>query len=173
MGKGAVIFLVILIATVLSLSALSLIGLSITGDVIFSKTKYSNASKVIIQEDVFKLINSRYVGDQDEFIYCIYGDITNEEYIIKEVKETKYSSNGVSTSFVPCNPFGGYLGTIHSHPGTLSIRSMASCELSNQDAYTFGKSGDELSGIICGVEKFVFFTPDELYYPLEYEVMED
>lgn len=134
----------------------------------FSEKTYSNASFVVIEEAPASILKSRYAGDREEFIYCMYGSSSESEFRIKELKETSYVSDDDSATFMPCKKSKDYLGTIHSHPDPQSKMYQASCSMSRQDIFTFGKHGDQLTAIICGTDEFGFYTPDELKLSLDY-----
>lgn len=145
----------------------------ITG--MFYQIDYVNASEVRMSESSFNILSSRYAGDQEEFIYCLYGDsyegVEMPHYLIKEIKETRYISDTDSVSYVPCKKTSDYLGTIHSHPQPSSPRYIATCDLSKQDIFTFGGDAALLTGVICGKNKIAFYEIDDLENPIQYSIV--
>lgn len=135
--------------------------------------EYRNASVVYVQQDEFKILSSRYKGDRDEFIYCMYGTAGEDHYVIQELKETSYTADSESVRYEPCKANSGYLGTIHSHPQPNNPRYISTCDMSTQDIYTFGGDGAVLSAIICGEEDIAFYESDDLEIPIAYEVIKE
>lgn len=140
----------------------------------FYQFEYVNASEVRMSQNTYDILSSRYVGDQEEFIYCLYGDAYEGQampyYKIKSMKETEYISDEDSVSYVPCKKSSDYLGTIHSHPQPDNPRYIALCELSRQDIYTFGGDDSLLTGVICGSNKIAFFERDDFENPISIAV---
>lgn len=141
----------------------------------FYRIDYVNASEVRMSQSSFDLLSSRYVGDQKEFIYCLYGDSfpgdDKPHYLIEEMKETRYVSDDDSVTYVPCKKSSDYLGTIHSHPQPSSPRYVAVCDLSKQDVFTFGGDDSLLTGVICGKDKIAFYEVDDLNNPIAYSIV--
>ena len=133
--------------------------------------QYSNTSQVYMPEEFNNIINTRYSSDQDEFLYCLYGDVDGNNLTITEIKETSFSSTNEKISYTPCKRTFDFLGTIHSHPVPLDRRYRASCSLSDQDIYTFGSSNVILTGVICGENLIAFYTPSDFNLPIKYEVI--
>ena len=129
-----------------------------------NQLRYTNVSTVYMNMDIKTTFNTKYTSSSSEFMYCMYGKIYKDGYLINELKETKITAtSGEGISYESCPRSGSYLGTIHSHPQPLYNRNLvATCVLSKQDLFTFGAEQQPLTGIICGVDKFGFYSKESL-----------
>jgi len=115
---------------------------------------------IIISQSVIDNLNTAYEDSRTEFVYCLQGSRNNQEYKIESYYEPKVinaSENEVISARCGYNT----LGTIHPHFNS------DYCRLSNTDSYTFGSTQLPLTGVMCGKDKFVFFTPNDLEKPVE------
>lgn len=134
---------------------------------------YTNASIVYLPKVYATTLDSRYGSDSSEFIYCLYGNVYKEGYLIKEMSETKVlSAEEDYITYESCPRRSDYLGTIHSHPQPNTPHLYATCGLSKQDVYTFGASQSALTAIICNPGTYAFYGPMNLYESYEIKIFE-
>lgn len=128
--------------------------------------------QVEIPDEYIFIWDSRYRSDVNEFLYCLYGEETEEGYRINEIRETQiYQSSENQLTFESCPRSRDYIGTLHSHPDPDEAGFIASCGLSDQDIYTFGSDRAPLTGVICGEGEYGFYAPGEFDIPLEVVVI--
>lgn len=134
---------------------------------------YTNSSNVYLSEVNMEILNTRYESDSLEFIYCLYGDVNEDGYYIEELKSTDViSASDDVISYVPCSRTKHYLGTIHSHPQPENPRYYSTCDLSDQDLFTFGAEGETLTGVICGRDKLAIYGVESFSESLNIVVVE-
>ena len=127
-----------------------------------------NVTEVRMPDDLRALLNSRLQGSENEFLYCLEGTYSNgavritdwyvpegasftEERISSFTCKNRHSPMGLISSLHEDE----VVGSIHSHPS-------GNCMPSSQDYYTFGRTGDRLMGIICGVDEMVFYPASDV-----------
>lgn len=138
------------------------------------EVKYSNATTVYIPYNFINIWNDRYMSEGTEFLYCLYGVVDDDKYIITDIKTTTildYSESSIS--FIPCERNRNYLGNIHSHPQPESRFLRASCGLSKRDIFTFGKEDQALTGVICGINEIAIYGMRDLETSFQIKVLED
>jgi len=133
----------------------------------------TNATTVYIPQEYLTIWNHRYESERTEFLYCLYGQVREDGYIITDITTTDIISHSEeSISYISCDRTRNYLGNIHSHPQPESRFYRATCELSNQDLFTFGKENQLLTGVMCGVNQFAFYGIDNLDKSFIIKIME-
>lgn len=140
-----------------------------------SQITYVNGSKVYIPQNFINIWNDRYESENTEFLYCLYGGITDDnDFVITDITTTtilEYSESSIS--YIPCKRNREYLGNIHSHPQPETRYARASCELSQRDIFTFGKENQALTGVICGTNDVVMYGQHDLKKSFEIKILED
>ena len=139
--------------------------------VFVSALNQENVDKVVMPQSIVTHLNNLYEESTNEFVLCLSGHIENDVATITSYRipeEIIAVENDIT--FVRCEDtlfdfFGQerHLGTIHNH-------QVGICHPSYLDSYTFGKLGDDILGIICGVDNIHFFTPKNLIKSIELEV---
>lgn len=163
-----------LVISILALTLSLSIWMNITPGTIssyFYQVDYINASQVRADSDIDLIFNSRYNSDLEEYLYCLYGDISDDAYIIEYIKETKYKNTENNVSYVPCFKNLKYLGTIHSHPQSTKMLFYSTCDLSDEDKKTFVSDKASITGVICGENKIAFYETKNLDESIEYVVI--
>ena len=133
---------------------------------------YIEAQKVYMPQEIKLILDTRYESDSSEFIYCIYGEVYEDGYKMNEIKSTKViSASEDYIQYEGCRVTSDFIGTIHSHPQPEEKFLIATCELSEQDIYSFGAEGYPLIGVICGVGRYGFYTPNDFRNSLRTEII--
>lgn len=117
-------------------------------------------SAIYLKDDVSAVINRRFMNDNQEFRFCLFGKSFNGGFLITDLTEPKvdYSS---STSITAQECPSSSAGFIHSHPE-------AGCILSEDDKNTFRSESFPIVGVICEANRFTFYTSRSLtdYIPV-------
>lgn len=141
-------------------------------DPLFVKAQYTNASTVYVPESMMQIWNDRYESENTEFLYCLYGTITDNGYVLEQMETTEViAKENDYITYRQCQRKNNYFGLIHSHPTPLKQGYISTCELSPQDYYTFGGEGQLLMGVICGKHKVAFYGTDSLQTSYQVELV--
>ena len=139
-----------------------------------SQIEYINATTVYIGEPELAILNTRYQSDSKEYIYCLYGSVFEDGYLIEEMSETEViQASEDQIQYKRCRRTQKYLGTIHSHPQPEKKNLIATCKLSDFDLYTFGSEMSPLTGVICGENKIAFYGVGEFDKSFQIKVVKE
>ncbi len=135
-------------------------------DIIYAATKPPVISDTaILDRRVAETLNLMFESHDTEFVACLEGYVKRSgDVVISGITSTKIvETDENSVVFVPCS--GSTIGSIHNH------RS-GSCSLSKGDAFSFGGQEKEpVAGIICGVNKYAFYTRDDVSSSLNVRIV--
>ncbi len=118
-------------------------------------------TKVLIDDDVAKKVNTLLANASHEFVLCLKGTYADNLFEIRgfSFPPVRESTN-TSITYGTCAGFN-VIGTIHSHPE-------GKCGLSGTDKFTFGKKGHPLTAVVCGKNMFSIYgqgnLDEEVYY---------
>ena len=136
-------------------------------DFIYISTKPATINNTaLIDERVVESLNILYGSHSTEFVACLEGVVKRDgDVLITGITSTKViDSEEHSVVFITCP--GNTLGSIHSHPS-------GSCQLSKADAFIFGDQDKaELTGIICGFNRFAFYTREDISSSLDVKIVD-
>lgn len=119
--------------------------------------------RVFVNQEILQTFNFLYGSLENEYAGCLYGSQNGNGIHINKFSETKIKeTTPTSLTFEECQRTGDYLGTIHSHPEPQNSRFKASCEMSTQDAYSFGTSKDRIECVQCAINSIRCYTEDVL-----------
>lgn len=136
--------------------------------------RYTNASTVYIPENYVQIWNDRYKSERTEFLYCLYGVMDDDKFVITDMRTTDILSYSESSiSYIPCEKNRHYLGNIHSHPQPSNRYEKVSCRLSQRDIFTFGKERQALTGVICGENEIAIYGINDLQTSFQIRIMEN
>ncbi len=175
--KNRMILLVIVIFTSLSLLTVMAIWFDLrptdlTGFATQRKD-ITNLSVVYLPQEYAQIFDSRYTSDRNEFIYCLYGSVREDGFLIESIKETTVTySDGESIDYQSCLRKPSFLGSVHSHPQPTERRVIATCGLSPQDIFTFGSERMALTGVVCGSGKYAFYGVGDFKNPFIVKLVE-
>jgi len=138
-------------------------------------------SRIYISQEVDKILESRWTPNGDEFRFCLYAEKYKDSYLINKVFEPKKETANtyyISAEDCPWDSIGFIQG--HTAYGGICMLSDSSNSLLNfyatpgkMDVDTFLEQIFPLTGIICGKEKYVFFTKKDMTKSLSVLVVED
>lgn len=170
MGKrGVIVFLVIAMALVLGARSFTekpnqLAEVSqVTGCTVDGYCGGDSDGKktftVIISSSIDSKINRMYMQNEKEFLLCLFGQKAGNKYYVNGFSEPSYveSFEGRAVYSFCSNTS---IATIHNHFNPDDDEEM--CQLSARDIYTFGQGGEDLMGIICGINRYVFIHKSDL-----------
>lgn len=130
-------------------------------------------TSVQLPQSMINDLNELYSTSTDEFVLCLKGDIKDNVAVIDSYDyPDKFEANENDIYFSECDRFSflsafkkiKHLGTIHNHPNGV-------CHLGYMDCYTFGKTNDAITGIICGSDNIHFYTPISLIESINHEII--
>lgn len=126
--------------------------------------KSAEDAKVYVDKEVSDTLDESFTNNSKEFIYCLEGESNIQEgrYYVESLSETEViSAEEDSVEYEPCPSTS--IGNIHSHPS-------GNCEMSKPDAFTFGRQGVDLIGIVCGQDDYAFYQYGDVYRRTPYQV---
>jgi len=124
-----------------------------------------SVTRVFISPALNDALNERFGSSQDEFFFCLYGELSEDNVTFTSWSEPEiYISSGTGVEAAKCD--GSPIGTIHSHNNFV-------CRLSVLDAYSFGFWHDAFMGVMCDDGEFAFWSPKDLESALYAEVLNE
>jgi len=142
---------------------------------IYKPIDVTETQQKVLFESVTEELNRNFeqsVTDKEEYVLCMYGEVTDDGYVINEVARPNIETATMEyVIFSQCETKIGkqFVGLIHSHVGE---EGGTSCQQSLTDIYTFGfmsaRIGSVINCVQCGKSTFGCYTPDSLWQRLYY-----
>lgn len=111
-----------------------------------------NISGVYLTHNVVDYLNYRISAEKYEFLFCLNGIYKNDKLIITNYVEIDYDLRAPSFVKGAVCPLTS-VGTVHSHPD-------AGCIPSDEDGVFFYNQSFPILGIICEINRIVFYTKE-------------
>jgi len=118
---------------------------------------------IVLPAEFAAALNEAYRNHTVEFQYCLYGEIRENETLITEIVPAEMIYATATECEANCTIRDEYLGRIHNH---ISGR----CVLSPLDTFGWGESDAPLTAVICGENRFAFFSREDVYQPLRLRI---
>lgn len=147
---------------------------------VISNEEFSQVSKIYISKEVTDALNGRWSPNVNEFRFCMFAEKYRDSYIINKIYEpetanadkyvvSSYDCSSNSVGFIQGHTLGGGICQLSS-PNNMEdspYKGMGS------DVEVFARQSFPLTAIICGHDRYVFFTKQDTLHSLSVFVIDN